>query len=160
MIADIVDSEDIEGIEGSEDDSQSVPAQAVSNLAALLRSMEPELHDGVYVYASVPPDCDLGGLALIAMMREREGVTVVVPEADALRASLPIMFRAAWITLTVHSDLEAVGLTAAFATALGDAGISCNVIAGAFHDHIFVPVDRGADALRALHALQHAARGV
>jgi hypothetical protein len=138
-------------------DPQSVTAHAVSDLAALLRSMEPELHDGVFVYSSVPADHDLAGLTLVAMMREREGMTVVVPEADAIRAGLPIVFRAAWITLTVHSDLQAVGLTAAFATALGNAGISCNVIAGAFHDHVFVPADRGADALNALRALQHAA---
>jgi hypothetical protein len=138
-------------------DPQSVTTHAVSDLAALLRSMEPELHDGVFVYSSVPAGHDLGGLTLIAMMREREGVTVVVPEADAVRAGLPIVFRAAWITLTVHSDLAAVGLTAAFATALGDAGISCNVIAGAFHDHVFVPVERGADAMSALRQLQHAA---
>ena len=63
-------------------------------------------------------------------------------------------FRSAWITLAVHSDLAAVGLTAAFARALGDAGVSCNVIAGVHHDHLFVPVDRAADALAALHALQ------
>jgi uncharacterized protein len=129
----------------------------VSDLTALLRTMEPELHDGVYVYSSVPADHDLGGLTMIAMVREREGVTVVAPEAEAVRAGLPIVFRAAWITLTVHSDLQAIGLTAAFATALGNAGISCNVIAGAFHDHIFVPADRGAAALRALRQLQHAA---
>jgi hypothetical protein len=58
---------------------------------------------------------------------------------------------AAWITLNVHSALEAVGLTAAFATALGQAGISCNVIAGYYHDHLFVGQ---ADAERAMHVLR------
>lgn len=130
---------------------------AVSDLALLLRSMEPVLHDGVYAYAALPADHDLTGLPLIAMMREPEGVTVVVAEADAERAQLPVVFRAAWISLTVHSDLQAVGLTAAFATALGDAGISCNVVAGVYHDHLFVPVERAADALRALLHLQHTA---
>lgn len=65
-----------------------------------------------------------------------------------------MLFRAAWITLTVHSDLQAVGFTAAFAGALGRAGISCNVVAGAFHDHIFVPVEQAQEALAALKALQ------
>ncbi|MEO7729483.1 MAG: ACT domain-containing protein [Kofleriaceae bacterium] len=129
----------------------------LSDLATLVRSLEPELHDGVYVYCSVPADHDLSGLTLVAMMREREGLTLVVAEAEAIRAGLPVVFRAAWITLTVHSDLQAIGLTAAFATALGTAGISCNVIAGAFHDHIFVPADRGAAALDALRQLQRAA---
>ena len=64
--------------------------------------------------------------------------------------------RSAWITLRAHSDLAAVGLTAAFARALGDAGISCNVVAGVHHDHLFVPVARAADAMAALQALQAA----
>ena len=63
-------------------------------------------------------------------------------------------FRSAWITLRVHSDLAAVGLTAAFARALADAGIACNVVAGVHHDHLFVPADRAGDALAALRALQ------
>jgi hypothetical protein len=58
--------------------------------------------------------------------------------------------------LTIHSDLAAVGLTAAFSAALARDGISCNVIAGLHHDHLFVPWDRRGDALRALEALAHA----
>jgi hypothetical protein len=132
-------------------------AAPASELAALLRSMAPELQDGVYVYSSVPADRDLTAIAAVVIVREREGVTVVVPEHEAERAGLPVLFRAAWITLRVCSDLQAVGLTAAFATALGDAGISCNVVAGAYHDHLFVPVERGADALRVLRQLQRSA---
>jgi len=128
-----------------------------SDLAELLRSMEPELHDGVFVYAQVPADRDLDALAPIVVVREREGVTVVVPEHDAERAGLPVLFRAAWITLTVCSDLQAIGLTAAFATALGNAGIPCNVVAGAYHDHLFVPVESAADAMAALRHLQETA---
>jgi hypothetical protein len=67
-----------------------------------------------------------------------------------------VLFRAAWITLMVHSDLEAVGLTAAFAHALGQAGISCNVVAGAYHDHIFVPFEQALPAMDALIELQRA----
>lgn len=126
----------------------------VSDLATLLATMEPTLNPLVYVYASVPLDTDLGGLPLIASFREAEGLTVIAAEADAARAGLTVLFRAAWITLTVHSDLQAVGLTAAFARALGDAGISCNVMAAAFHDHLFVPVDSAQPALDALRRLQ------
>ena len=68
-------------------------------------------------------------------------------------------FRCAWITLRVNSDLEAVGLTAAFARALADQSIACNVIAGAYHDHLFVPVDRAADALHCLQQLQRRSTG-
>jgi len=126
----------------------------VSDLAVLLRSIEPELHDGIFVYAQVPADRDLGALAPIVVVREREGVTVVVPEHEAERADLPVVFRAAWITLTVCSDLQAIGLTAAVATALGNAGIACNVVAGAYHDHLFVPAARADDAMSALRRLQ------
>lgn len=132
-------------------------ASPVSALDALLGSLEPVLHDGVYVFAVAPPGGDLGALSPVATMREDEGLTVVLHEADAVAAGLAVLFRAAWITLRVHSDLQAVGLTAAFATALGAAGISCNVVAGAYHDHLFVPVDRAGDALAALERLQREA---
>lgn len=128
-----------------------------TNLSELLRTMEPELHEGVYVFASLPPGSKVTGLEPLATFREREGTTVVVTEPDALRAELTVLFRAAWISLTVHSDLQAVGLTAAFATALAESGIGCNVIAGAFHDHLFVPVDRAHAALERLRLLQRSA---
>lgn len=43
-----------------------------------------------------------------------------------------------WITLSVHSSLEAIGLTAAFSNALSEHEISCNVVAAYYHDHIFI----------------------
>lgn len=116
--------------------------------------MQPTLNEGVYVFASVPPDTDTRSLEPIATFRETEGLTLIVEEQRALKAGLPVLFRAAWITLTVHSDLQAVGLTAAVAAALAQAHISCNVVAAAFHDHLFVPVESGGDALAALQQLQ------
>jgi hypothetical protein len=133
--------------------------QAISSLAALLRSMEPLLHDGVYAYCVAADDADLGGLTPVVTVREAEGLTLVVPAAQAESAGLTILFRAAWITLTVHSDLQAVGLTSAFSGALGMAGISCNVVAGAYHDHIFVPEAQAQQALDVLRALQRDANG-
>jgi len=93
----------------------------------------------------------------VAVMREREGISVVMTEADAVRQGVPHEFRSSWITLTVTSALDAVGLTAGFAKALGDAQISCNVIAGHHHDHLFVPVESTDAALTALRSLQSAA---
>lgn len=127
---------------------------AISNLSALLGSMEPALHAGVFAYCVVTPGADLAAFSPVATVSEREGLTLVLPEEQALAAGLPVLLRVAWITLTVHSDLQAVGFTAAFAGALGRAGVSCNVIAGAFHDHIFVPVEQAERALTALIALQ------
>ena len=132
-------------------------SKPVANLAVLLRSMEPMLHDGVYAYCVVPHGASIAGLSPVATVSETEGLTLVLPEEQAVQAGLSVLFRAAWITLTVHSDLQAIGLTAAFANALGRADISCNVVAGAYHDHIFVPVEQAQQALGALHSLQHEA---
>ena len=133
---------------------QRMSSQPVSDLAVLLASMRPELHAGAWAWCTLPPGTEAGGVEAVATMREGEGLSMVVAEADALARGWPIAFLSAWITLSVHSDLAAVGLTAAFARALGDAGIACNVIAGVHHDHLFVPVDRAADAMAALRALQ------
>jgi len=130
---------------------------AISNLHTLLASMEPVLNDGVFAFASLHPGYSIGLDDVVATIREPEGLSIVLPEARALALQLPVLFRCAWITLTVHSDLQAVGLTAAFARTLGDAGISCNVVAGAYHDHIFVPVERAQDAMAALRQLQQSA---
>lgn len=139
------------------DGTGAIMSQAISDLDTLLRSMEPTLHDGVYAYCVVPYDVDLHALAPVVSVQEAEGLTLVLPQRQAIDAGLKILFRAAWITLKVHSDLQAVGLTAAFAGALGEAGISCNVVAGAFHDHLFVPMHEGERALDVLRALQQAA---
>lgn len=129
-------------------------SKPVSSLAALLRSMEPVLNGGVYAYCVVPREAVVTGLCPVVTVSEAEGLTLVLPEEQAINAGLSVLFRAAWITLTVHSDLQAVGLTAAFSSVLGRAGISCNVVAGAFHDHIFVPVEQAQQALAALQSLQ------
>ncbi|MFT3743367.1 MAG: ACT domain-containing protein [Pyrinomonadaceae bacterium] len=125
----------------------------ISDLKTLLRSLDPHLHDGVYVYSSVPFDTDLSSVPVIGTFREDEGLTIILAESDAEKAGFPILFRAAWITLTVNSSFEAIGMTAAFSTALGNAGISCNVVAGALHDHVFVPIERAEDAMFVLSEL-------
>jgi uncharacterized protein len=131
-------------------------SSAISDLALLLASMRPELHPGTWAWCALPPGTATDGLDAVATMREAEATTVVVDERQARARGWPVAFRSAWITLTVHSDLAAVGLTAAFARALGEAGIACNVIAGVHHDHLFVPVARADDAMAALQKLQAA----
>jgi uncharacterized protein len=130
----------------------------VSDLGKLLATMEPVLNPVEIAYVLVPPGApcpvDLAGPDVVGAFREPEGLTVILHLDAAERMRLPILFRAAWITLSVHSDLEAVGLTAAFASALGADGISCNVVAASFHDHIFVPVEAAERAMAALRNLQ------
>ena len=124
----------------------------VTDLEELIRSMRPEAREGEFVIATVEA-LHVVGLPAEAIIHEDEGPTVVMRREDADRFEIPYDFVAAWITLTVHSDLAAVGLTAAFSTALADAGISCNVLAGFHHDHLLVPADRRDDALEVLAAL-------
>lgn len=134
----------------------------IQSLNAPLHGLQPKLHDGVYVFASIPADFDHSSLNPIGTFREAEGLTVIMEESIALQAQLKILFRAAWISLEVHSELAAVGLTAAVCTALAKEGIACNMVAGAFHDHLFVPVAYAETAMGVLERLQvnaAAARG-
>jgi hypothetical protein len=122
-----------------------------SDLAVLLASLSPVLDPGAYVF--VLDDGRGGAEDAVVTVQEPEGRTLVLPQARADELGHAYAFVASWITLAVHSDLAAVGLTAAFATALTEAGISANVVAGCFHDHVFVPRDRADDAVAVLRAL-------
>lgn len=123
-----------------------------------LPHLEPELHDGTFVFTTVPVATDLAGLDVIATMREDEGLTLVLPVEQAQQRGFAVAFECAWLTLRVASALDAVGLTAAFARALADESIACNVIAGTHHDHLFVLAERRHEALRCLQELQRRAR--
>lgn len=127
-----------------------------TNLARLLQSMTPRLNPGQYVFCCVPTEYDCSGLQPIASLRETEGLSLVLPREVADAHGLHYDYVAAWITLEVHSSLAAVGLTASFSAALAQAGISCNVVAGFHHDHIFVPSERAEQALSTLRALSAA----
>ena len=127
----------------------------ITDLDVLLREMRPDLRSGEYVYCTIAANgsVDWRALSPLATFREDEGVTLILERAAADKAGLsygPVM---RCITLTVHSALEAVGLTAAVAVALTRHGISANVVAAYHHDHIFVPAQ---DAERALAALAEA----
>jgi len=120
------------------------------DLARLLAGLRVASRAGEFAFVARPAaDPALASLAL-AMVAEDEGVTYVLPCEVADARGLPYDFRAAWLTLGVHSALDAVGLTAAFATALARRGIACNVLAGFHHDHLLVPADRRDDALAVL----------
>lgn len=125
----------------------------VRDLAAMLEQLSPRLDPDRYRYVQIEPSNapQLLGAA-IATFREDEGVSAIVPAAIADQADVggPDMAR---ITLEVYSDLEGVGLTAAVASALAEAGIACNMVAALHHDHAFVPARRGEEALSLLKDL-------
>lgn len=90
---------------------------------------------------------------VIMFFKEGEGNTIIIRKELADSLSLEYSFVAAWITLTVHSSLAAVGLTAAFSRALSEKGISCNVVAAYYHDHVFVDKKDAEMAMKVLTGL-------
>ena len=96
----------------------------VCNLSVLLQTMEPTLNPGTFAFVCLPEGKSVTADLILASIRETEGLSVVVEEGVARREGLNPAMLCAWITLTVNSDLHAVGLTAAFSAALGNAGIS------------------------------------
>jgi hypothetical protein len=131
---------------------RAVHGQPERSLDRLLAGMSPDLHEGVYVFCLIASDAPVPAGA-IGMFMEAEGKTVILRGEDAALDLTPV-FRAAWITLTIHSDMEAVGFMAALSTALANAGISCNVVSAAYHDHLFVPYDDRDRAMATLRELQ------
>ena len=83
--------------------------------------------------------------------KEEESITIIAKKEVADSLKLEYSYVASWITLTIHSSLEAVGLTAAFSKALSKNGISCNVVAAYYHDHIFVDVKDTDKAMAVLN---------
>ncbi len=125
-----------------------------TDLTALLSGMRPVLQPDVFVFATLPDGIALPeGADPVMVFREREGRTVILRDVDAAAAGIPSTFPSRMITLEVHSSLEAVGFLAAITTALAAAGMGVNPVAGYFHDHLFVPVDRAEDAMRVLRVL-------
>jgi hypothetical protein len=115
------------------------------------RDLAPELHPEPYVF--VVEDAIPAGLSPFAVIREDEGLTLVLLQAEADRQAMRYDYVAARITLRINSELSAVGLTAAVSRVLADTGISCNVIAGAAHDHLFTAWDRRDEALALIRGL-------
>ena len=130
---------------------------SVSDLTTLLATIEPELSNIEVVFCTVPDMTlkDALALAPTGVFREREGLSLIVAKTTAEIRGMPFNTVLQAITLNVHSSLEAVGLTAAVTGRLARHGISANVVAAFYHDHVFVPVadaHRAVDILRTLQA--------
>ena len=123
----------------------------ITELDELLSSMEPKLLAQEFVFCTVSGIlADYISLSPLATFTEQEGLTLVLEKSLAQGAGLKFEGSFRQITLTVNSSLEAVGLTAAVSKKLADKGISANVIAAYYHDHIFVQSAKAEEALYAL----------
>jgi hypothetical protein len=128
----------------------AVPGE--TDLDAMLATLGVKRRPGVFTYIAV--EVPTPGLLASAHAVVREGplTTIVLPVDAAERAGQLATVKLAWLTLTVQSSLEAVGLTAAVSERLARENIPCNVLAGYLHDHLLVPVERVDEAIAALTA--------
>jgi hypothetical protein len=126
------------------------------DLAVLLQNMEPVLNAGEYVFCTVENLGEIKDMEkILFFFREAEAITIVLERSIADQWNMNYNYISSWITLNIHSSLEAVGLTAAFANALKKESISCNVVAAYFHDHIFVAKEDAENAMKALDTLKN-----
>lgn len=124
-----------------------------TDLQKLLRSMQPELQPGLYVFATLPAKTPIPvDLEPVMVFREREGKTLILSESNAASAKLETAFPSRMITLNIHSSLEAVGFLAAITARLAAAGMGVNPVSAFYHDHLFVPADRADEAMEILKA--------
>ena len=125
-----------------------------TDLKVLVKSMDPELSEERYVFHSMSGSySSIIPLNPWAIVTENEGLSIIIEESTARLSGIPVLGIFKRITLNIHSSLEAVGLTAAISTALAEAGISANVVAGFYHDHVFVQENNADEALRILRDL-------
>ncbi|MBY5934606.1 ACT domain-containing protein [Tateyamaria omphalii] len=124
----------------------------VTDTHAMISGMTPALQPGAWVFCTMPEPVGLADA--FALIREAEGMTLILPFDVAQAAGQDVSVVMSLITLEVFSDLEGIGLTAAVSTALAGAGISCNVVAAYHHDHIFVGQADADRAVKVLKALQ------
>ncbi|XDF79887.1 ACT domain-containing protein [Aliivibrio fischeri] len=127
----------------------------ILELDKLLKTMKPELLTQEYVFCCVKGELkEYISLNSIGSFVEQEGLTLVLEKDVALKENIPFEGVFRQITLTVHSSLDAVGLTAAVSTKLASKGISANVVAAFYHDHIFVQSSKAELALSALKEIE------
>ncbi len=127
----------------------------------MISGMTPVLRPGLFGFVTTQ-DPDLVGALLaeaFSVVREDEGVSLLLPVEAARRAGLAVDLPMRCITLHVFSSLEGVGLTAAVASALASEGIACNMVAAYHHDHVFLPAKRCDRAMEILISLQNDTAG-
>ncbi|SFR44650.1 hypothetical protein SAMN05216203_0393 [Marinobacter daqiaonensis] len=124
-------------------------------LQDLIKQLSPRLDTTSYVYCTVARAKygELEKLKPIVSIAELEGLTLVIPLEQAQAEGLDYYRVFRRITLEGHSSVQALGLTSVVTSLLAERDITTNVIAGFYHDHMFVPSDRIDEAMEALRDL-------
>jgi uncharacterized protein len=126
----------------------------MTDLTEMLKSLEPVMDEKEYLFISVNSFNQKSIEDSWAVIKEDEGYTLILPDNAEMNADFMNEPRFRKITLSVHSSLTAVGLTARISTELAKYSISANVVAGYFHDHIFVQTEKAEKALAVLKNLK------
>ncbi|MFX0052237.1 MAG: ACT domain-containing protein [Candidatus Hermodarchaeota archaeon] len=117
--------------------------KGISDLKTLFKTMKPKVIEGEYVFCTISPQkYTKSEIKPICVFYEEEGVTLIIERKIAEHNSLPYSDVWAWITLTVHSNLAAIGFLATVTSKLAKADISVNVVSAYYHDHLFVPIEK------------------
>ena len=124
----------------------------IKDLETLLSSIDPVLDERSFVFCTFSEFHwdDVHQLNPIGFFHEKEGLTLIITQQEAIDKNIDYESVYKLISLNVHSSLDAVGLTAAFSTKLAEKNISANVVAAYYHDHIFVPEAKAEQALAAI----------
>ena len=118
------------------------------------KSLKPKLNSGKYVFVQLKSISEIDKDELVCFFKEGKNFSVILKEEYAKENNLSYKYTAAWITLKLNSSLDSYGLTSLFSKALSDLKISCNVIAGYKHDHIFVNYEKRELAIDTLKKLK------
>jgi len=123
------------------------------DLDMLIREMDPVLHPEHYVFATTKDQTLVADAQAKMVFHEAEGTTLILLKCEAERLGVEGEFLCQMITLNVHSSLEAVGFVARIAMHLSRLGMGVNPVAGFYHDHLFIQVDKVPDAMDGLREL-------
>lgn len=126
----------------------------ISNLDRLLKEMGPVLIGRNFVFCSISEEkFSKLGFNPTMSFKEKEGITIITEKERADKNLLNYQGEWAMITLTVNSDLHAVGFLAKIIGALANKNISVNAVSAFYHDHLFVSSERSEEAMEILNSL-------
>ena len=125
-----------------------------TNLSEVLKSLQVSCDGVEYGFASVKDKhinfCD----DILGTFKENEGLTIIASKAYFEAKNIKFEGPYAKLTIEVHTSLELVGLTAVLAKKLAENQISANVVAGYYHDYIFVQYGICQKAIEAINNLK------
>lgn len=128
----------------------------VKGTRKMIASMTPVLQPGIFVFCSMLHSVDAKATLRLARgaFAEDEGMSLILPKADADKLRLTYDTEMRQITLMVFTSLTSVGLVAAVTAELTREKIPANVVSATQHDHVFVPTKHAERAMNLLRDLQ------